>query len=249
MRDRIRMLVLGVAGLAVIAASAGVSIAAGGEHVPTAVDRTASAKAFETAKMRIEVNGTDGDAGIQVNLDGRPWRAITIYGPDGREILDIHTKSDMRNFGLTELFTESNEPPFARFPLDDFKALFPEGDYLIVGDTIDGKRLVSTATLSHNIPEGPVILSPEDGATVPNDHTRVRWEPVSQPEGVEIVGYQVTLERQDPFRVYSVDLPADARSVRIPADYLEPGVEYSTEVLAIDASGNQTLTNITFIAG
>jgi hypothetical protein len=34
--------------------------------------------------------------------------------------------------------------------------------------------------------------------------------------------------------------------VTIPSEYFDPGTEYKLEVLAIEASGNQTLTEITF---
>ena len=39
----------------------------------------------------------------------------------------------IRNYGLTELFSESSEPPFDQFPFEDFKKLFPEGVYLSPG--------------------------------------------------------------------------------------------------------------------
>lgn len=254
MRNRIRALVLATAGLATIAASTGLGFAVGVERTPIGSGRAVQeppsrAKSFTRAELIIEVNGTDGDAGLQVNLDGEPWKVVAIFRPDGSEILEYRTRSDVRGFGMTELFSESSEPPFTRFPLDEFKALFPEGEYRLVGRTIDGDRVVGTAILTHDIPEGPVILTPEDGATVSTEDARIRWRPAPQPDGVEIVGYRVTFERADPLRIFNVDLPADARSVRIPAGYLESGVEYSAEVLAIDAGGNQTLTSIDITAG
>ncbi|HEU4355219.1 MAG TPA: fibronectin type III domain-containing protein, partial [Actinomycetota bacterium] len=86
------------------------------------------------------------------------------------------------------------------------------------------------------------------GATISSDGVTIRWKPTAQPAGVDVVGYQVTFEREDPLRVFSADLPADARRIRIPGVYLEPGVEYSAEVLTIDASGNRTLESITLTA-
>jgi hypothetical protein len=236
---------------------AGGAIAAGDQEPKGETDqgasastaRTSSAKRLEKAEVLVEINETDGDAGLQVFLDGRPWRAVTIYGPNGNDILAYQTRSKIRDFGMTELFSESSEPPFTRFPLDEFKALFPEGEYRFVGRSIDGARMVATATLSHAFPNAPEIVEPADGTAVSSDGTVIRWKPVPQPAGVEIVGYQVTLEREDPLRIFSVDLPADARRIRIPGVYLEPGVEYSAEVLAIDASGNRTLTSITLSTG
>ena len=67
----------------------------------------------------------------------------------------------------------------------------------------------------------------------------IAWKPVPTP-GVDIVGYQVVVTREDPLRVLSVDLPARARRLPVPAEFLQRGVEYKAEVLAIEASGNQT---------
>ncbi len=82
---------------------------------------------FETAKMIIEVNGTAGDAGLQISADAEPWRKFEVFRPDGRRIVNFRVENNLRNFGLTELFMESSEPPFTKFPLDKFKNLFPAG--------------------------------------------------------------------------------------------------------------------------
>jgi hypothetical protein len=210
---------------------------------------TAGAKAktipFADARLKIEVNATDGDAGLQVFLDGEPWRAVSLYNPSGRKLVEITAKGPLKNYGLTELFSESSEPSFDVFPLEEFKQLFPEGVYTFRGTTIDGKHLLSTARLTHDIPDGPRIVRPHNDAEVPRDHVVIAWKPVPTP-GVDIVGYQVVVTREDPLRVLSVDLPARARRLPVPAEFLQRGVEYKAEVLAIEASGNQTLTEIAF---
>jgi hypothetical protein len=198
------------------------------------------------ATMIVEVNATDGDAGLQVFLDGEAWRSMAITGPDGGTILDINAVGRLEDFGLTELFSESSEPPFDVFPLEEFKALWPEGRYSFAGTTVDGRRLTGRATLSHDIPSGPEITSPTEGATVAPGNVVASWDPGSQPSGVDIVGYRVIVERDNPLRVFSVELPASDNSVTIPSEYFDPGTEYKLEVLAIEASGNQTLTEITF---
>jgi hypothetical protein len=202
---------------------------------------------LDEATMIVEVNDTDGDAGLQVFLDGEAWQTMTVSGPDGREIIDIDTKSRLKNYGLTELFSESSEPTFDEFPLKKFKRLFPEGKYSFDGTTIEGDRLVGKAKLSHDLPDGPNITSPADGATVAPDNVVASWDPVPQPAGVNIVGYRAIVEREDPLRVFSVDLPASATRVTIPSEFLESGIEYKLEVQAIEASGNLTLTEITFL--
>ena len=72
------------------------------------------------------------------------------------------------------------------------------------------------------------------------------WTPAAQPAGIDIVGYRVIVTREDPLRVYSVDLPASARSVRIPAVFLQTDTEYELEIQAIEESGNWTFATSFF---
>jgi hypothetical protein len=239
-------LVLGLLLLAVLSGCVQASVQRG-------ADGSANNRAtipFADARMIVEVNATDGDAGLQVFLDGEPWKAVTIHRPDGRRMLDVTTRAQLRDYGLTELFSESSEPSFEEFPLEQFKALWPEGRYRFTGQTIEGDRLTGSAVLRHDIPDGPEIVDPADEATIGARDAVVRWRAGAQPAGVEIVGYQVVVTREDvdPPDVFQVDLPAtgSGEEVRIPQQFLAPGVEYKAEVLAIAASGNQTLTEHVF---
>jgi hypothetical protein len=198
------------------------------------------------ATLIIEVNGTDGDAGLQFFLDGEPWNSMTISDPSGKVVVDVDAEGRLKDWGLTELFSESNEPPFSEVPLAEFKARFPEGRYTFVGETIEGQRLVGTARLSHDIPVEPEITSPADGATVDRDGVVARWRPAAQPGGIDIVGYRVIVTREDPLRVYQVELPASARKVPIPAAFLQSDTEYELEIQAIDESGNWTFATSFF---
>jgi hypothetical protein len=198
------------------------------------------------ATMIVEVNATDGDAGLQVFLDGEPWRSMRITSPDGRTILAVKATGRLRNFGLTELFSESSEPSFDEFPLHKFKRLFPEGRYRFVGTTIEGQRVAGRARLSHDIPDGPEITSPASDSTLPPGTILASWNPVPEPSGINIVGYRAIVEREDPLRVFSVDLPASVTSVTVPQEFVESGTAYKLEVQAIEASGNQTLTELEF---
>ena len=59
----------------------------------------------------------------------------------------------------------------------------------------------------------------------------------------DIVAYQILVVQEEPIlRTFSADVTADVTSLSIPAEFLLPGVEYKYEVLAIEASGNQTLS-------
>lgn len=213
---------------------------------PSSLPAVSTPVRLEEATMIVEVNATDGDAGLQVFLDGEPWSSMTISAPDGRRIVAINTRTRLRNYGLTELFSESSEPSFDMFPLRKFKRLFPEGRYSFVGTTIEGRGLVGRARLSHDVPDGPQITSPADGSTVALGSIVARWNPVPEPTGINVVGYRAIVEREDPLRVFSADLPASVTSVTIPSEFLQPGTQYKLEVQAIEASGNQTLTEIEF---
>jgi hypothetical protein len=205
---------------------------------------------FADARIKIEFNSTAEDVGIQVFLDGEAWKKVRIFSPDGK-IFQVNGRGNLKGLGLTELFFESQEPSLDELPLEDFLALFPEGDYQFQGTTVEGGSLVATATLTHDIPCGPIILSPAEGDTVDPSNTKIEWESVTNKvnlstgqcggEASEIAGYQVIVEREDPLRTFSVDLPASATDVVVPPEFLESGTEYKFEVLAIEVSGNQTI--------
>ncbi len=199
--------------------------------------------------MIVELNATDGDAGLQVFLDGDPWRSMSIFGPDGRRILAIKARGRLKGHGLTELFSESSEPPFDELPLREFKRLFPEGRYRFGGETIRGRRLVGRATLTHDIPRGPKIVSPADGASVPQGDVLADWNPVTKPAGIRIIGYRAIVSDETGPRglTLEMELRRSQTSMTIPSEFLLAGKEYKLEVQAIERSGNQTITEITFM--
>jgi hypothetical protein len=222
------------------------TLALGGSAVAGRSGQAAEQVKLKEATLIVEVNATDGDAGLQVFLDGDPWRSMQIVAPNGRTILDVGTRGRLQGYGLTELFSESSEPPFDVFPLEKFKALFPEGRYTFSGTTIEGRRLVGSARLSHDIPAGPKILAPADDTRVGRSGVVARWRAVPAAEA-RIVGYRAIVTQEEPrLRVLSVDLPASARRVEIPREFLQPRTEYKLEVQAIERSGNQTLTEVSF---
>jgi len=202
---------------------------------------------FADARIIIELNSTDADAGIQVFLDGELWETVRMVSPDGRSLLDIEGKRSLKEQGLTELFFESAEPSLDQLPLDEFLARFPEGEYQFFGTTAEGDEITGAAPLTHSIPEGPVVVSPAEGAVLdPDNAVIISWKSVNSPPGIDIIGYQVIVSREDPLRIFSLDLPATTISVTVPPEFLEPGTEYRFEVLAIEASGNQTITESGF---
>jgi hypothetical protein len=192
------------------------------------------------AKIILEFNATDQDLGIQAFLGGPSWEVVEIVGPDGRRVFHVD-RGSLKELGINELSFESEEPSLEDLPLEQFLALFPEGEYEFIGKTVEGGDLESTATLTHDLPDGPVVVSPEEGSVDP-DNTVIKWKPVVSPPGIEIIGYQVAVERESPFRALTADLAPTRTSFTVPADFLEPGTDYKFEVLAIEASGNQTIT-------
>jgi len=195
------------------------------------------------SRIYIEYNASANDLGYHVSLDGEDWKTLRIVNPAGRTIFDVTGRGPYSQLGMTELFFEGAEPSLDDFPLDELLALFPEGKYKFTGLTVDGAGISSTGTLTHAIPDGPVVSAVVDGDTVV-----IGWEAVTgTPPGfpnrrIEISGYQVIV---DPFQV---TLPATSREVTLPREFvrtLKAGV-HPFEVLAIEAGGNQSITEGTF---
>jgi hypothetical protein len=200
------------------------------------------------ASIIVEKNATDGDAGLQVFLDGEGWREMTVTAPDGRRMLVVSNTGSLKTWGLTELFSESSEPPFDRVPFREFKKRFPEGTYRFEGITVKGRRLAGRATLTHDIPKGPAITSPAHGASVPKADVLASWKPVTRPAGIRIVGYRAIVSDETSPRGFNLELELrpTKTSFQIPSQFLRAGNEYKLEVQAIEKSGNQTLTEIVF---
>jgi hypothetical protein len=192
----------------------------------------------------IETNATDGDAGLQLNLDAEDWRSLTIRDPRGRPIVGVQAKGPLRPLGLTELFFEASEPSFDEVPFSQFKKRFPQGRYTFRGRTVEGRRLAGADRLSHLVPARPKVTFPADGAEVDPNGFTVTWEPVTRPAGVDIETYIVTVVQGD--RELNMDVPGSETSATIPGQFLEPGTKSELEVLSREKSGNQTITALEF---
>lgn len=205
----------------------------------------ASAQEFKIAKIYWEYNASANDLGVHVSLDAEDWTTLKILHPNGQTLYQVTTGGGWKRFGLTEMFFEGAEPalkPAGDVALQELLNLFPKGQYKFVAKAIDG-ALESRPTLSHAIPAGPEVSAEFD-----EDEVIIRWKAVTRPprgfpdEPINIVGYQVIVGS------FQVTLPASSRSVTVPEEYvksLEPGPQ-PFEVLAIEKSGNQTLTEGSF---
>lgn len=212
-------------------------------------DQAEPVVALKDARLKIEFNATDRDVGVQLFVDADPWKSMQLYDPHGRLILRTTTRGPMAKQGGTELFLESGEPSLDDVPLDVFLQRWPAGEYRLVGEGIDGEELVGTATFTHNIPAGPVLVSPAEGAVVdPRANLVVQWQGVGPANGSPIIGYQVLVVRPDtgiralPKIILDVMMPPGATSMAVPPGFLLPDVAYEWEVLAIESGGNQTLS-------
>lgn len=215
---------------------------------------------LKEAKLNVEHNDKDKDTGFQGFLDSEGWNRITVTGPDG-EVLEFEAEDELGQLGMTELLFETVEPENAEVPIDELLETLPEGEYTFRGSAIAaGEKngtTIGTALLTHDIPRGPGILTPEEDEEVPEDEDLlVDWEGVEETiEGdpVNINAYQLIIEKvEDPHphmigkMGLSMYLPPDVTEMRIPHEFLEPGTDYDWEVLAIEESGNQSINSSSF---
>lgn len=208
---------------------------------------------LKDARLKIELNSTAGDAGIQVFIDADPWKSMEIFDPYGKRVFQSVTRGRFAKQGGTELFLESAEPNFSELTLEKFLKRFPEGKYYFKGKGMAGETFVGAAQLTHNLPAGPGLISPLEGqGLVDPENAVLTWHSVAAPNGSPIVSYQVlVVQLQSSFPAIpkvtlDVMMPATATSMTVPAGFLLPDTEYEWEVLAIEASGNQTLSTSFF---
>jgi hypothetical protein len=215
--------------------------------------------ALDISRIFIEYNSSPdaNDLGFHIFLDGEDWKKLRIVNPAGRTIFQVAGKGEgFGTLGLTELFSEGAEPSLDDVPLDELLSLFPEGEYEFVGRTVDGAPVEGTSTLTHAVPAGPDV-SDSDDMVGPGNSLTIRWDPVTEeatdPAGgvfpdlpIVVVAYQVIVGS------FQVTLPASdppaPMSLIVPPEFvasLEPGT-HQFEVLAIEAGGNQTITEGSF---
>ena len=147
-------------------------------------DRQREVLALKDARLKIEFNATDRDAGVQLFVDSEPWSSLDVYDTGGRLMLRATARGRFALQGGTELFMESGEPSLDEVPLDVFLNRFPAGQYKIVANGIDGLTYVGHANFTHNIPDGPVLVAPAQDEVVNPHHLTVRWQAVVKGGGL-----------------------------------------------------------------
>jgi hypothetical protein len=220
---------------------------------------SASTIPLKDAKLNIEHNATDRDTGFQGFIDSEGWQRLTVTGPAG-DVLAFEGRGALGDLGLTELFFETVEPTNKATSIKRMLAKLPAGKYTIAGPAQEnGKSMGETsgkAWLTHDIPRGPKLISPGADATVPVRGVVAEWMPVKRTitgKPVKIIAYQLIIERDiDPHRHMSgklglsMYLPPSVTRIEVPDGFLQRGTSYNWEVLAIERSGNQTLSSGSF---
>jgi hypothetical protein len=242
------------------------SSAEGGTALANATSACPSAESgvrttqIATAKLIIEFNSTDDDIGVHGAFDDHGWKTLCVFDPAGRPVLEVGPQGQLRDLTMAGIFFESREPPSSEFSFADLKAAFPEGEYAVRAESFDGTILVGSATFTHAVPAPPGITSPVIAAEprgakknpVSRDNLVVSWDRVTRTvdgRPVDITGYEVIVTKEaheDPHGfsrpIYDVHVLPSVNRLRVPREFLEAGTVYELEVLALEVSGNQTIS-------
>jgi hypothetical protein len=131
--------------------------------------------------------------------------------------------------------------------------------YKARGRSFDGTVLTGQAHFTHEVPAPPNIISPEiaedperPGTPVQRTDLTIGWDRVRKTvdgQPVKITGYEVIVTKEAPDDphgfsrpTYDVHVPARVNALSVPAEFLEPDTVYELEVLALEESGNQTIS-------
>jgi hypothetical protein len=223
------------------------------------------AEPFKVTNIHFETNASACDMGIQMIFDTDGITEGLVRDPNRHRVYSFASAGGMKaTGGQTEGFLEGVEPQITELlsalgcefsdeeeeiSLADLFEAWPAGNYTFTGRR-KGARFRDQATLTHLIPAGPAIVAPPEGTVVPDDAALViEWELVTEAiladlGPVTIVGYHVIVVEAggEALPQLDVDLPSDATSVTVPAEYLKQSTVYQFEVLASEESGNQTIT-------
>jgi len=245
-------LLVAVAHLACGTVLAGGNSSDANASVDCASSATGPAVQLPTAKLIIEHNSTDADTGVHGAFDGVDWLELCVFDPNGRQILGVRPQGQLKDLSMSGIFFESREPPNEAISIADILAQFPEGMYSIGGTTLQGRRMKGAAIFTHDIPAEPIVIFPQDGAVVDPSSLVIRWDPVGltltgaplKTTGYEVIITKLVADDPNGFSrpTFDVHLPPSRTQLSIPSEFLEPRTSYELEVLALEESGNQTIT-------
>ena len=221
------------AGLAMFAASAAV---AANDNILAASTPTP----FEEASLIVEQNATDGDTEVVIfGIAGdEGLRLLRIKSPDGRKVATL-LAPDPTTLGMREFLFESPEPPG-----EAILAAYPEGRYVLYGESVTGEVFRSVLTLSHDLPAPVTILHPAHEAELPaREPLVVRWSKVP---GIAEYVLEFENETEEREQAFTINLAPHVTSYRIPANLLPPGGEYQIGIHTVAENGNIVAVESTF---
>jgi len=237
-----------------VALGLGLAIPGAVESAPAVSAKKAPAAEFPAATLIIEFNASAEDVGVQFFLDADEWQTVPSLDPAGKEVFQSTARGRLLDQGGgTELFVESVEPELIELPLDEFFEIFPAGTYTFLGRTPDGERLASTVEFTHVIPAGPEVVLPVGSTEECTENVPIpaviAWNDVTATidgSPLDVDRYEVIVENDESnFDVHMA--PGADTQITVPSEFLAPGTEYIFEVLAIEAGGNQTITEGCFV--
>ncbi|UCE79855.1 MAG: hypothetical protein JSV13_04245, partial [Nitrospiraceae bacterium] len=167
----------------------------------------------------------------------------------------VNNGGSLSEIGSTEVFTESAEPSFDEIPREDLLGMFPEGEYTFIGTTVEGETIAGTSMLSHSL-AAPVSL--EIDVNVNSNSAVIEWTDESAVNDPEIIGYEVVSEivaenesGEELVFVNTATFPASVMSFTVSPEFVSMALDYQAadqlleakvEVIAIEESGNKTIT-------
>ena len=223
-------------------------------------DMPADTRPIAAARLIIEYNATDGDIGVHGYGDDDGWSELCVFDPSGTLVLHVDPEAQLGDLGLGSFFFESREPPESVWDYAALKGAFPEGDYAMRAKLFDGTGREGIARFTTLVPRPPEITAPDlvedaeemEPPVLPAADLEVTWTPVTaslDDRAPQITGYELIVtdeeyEDADGFSkpIFDVHLGPEVTGFTVPAAFLRPGTLYEIEVLALETSGNQTIT-------
>jgi len=194
---------------------------------------------FEDATIRVERNDTDGDTEIVLTakpLTDKGLARLTVLSPQWRKV--VETDAPNRTQGLREFLFESPEPEESQILRS-----YPAGTYLYFGTATDGQQFVGSATLSHELPGAPVIISPVEASAISPGALVISWAAV--PDAAQYI-VEFENESADPEESFSFIVGADTTSFAVPGTIVSPSSDYQVGVASVHENGNVVFVETTF---
>ena len=209
------------------------------------LERKENVMAFDDAEIIFEQNATDGDVEVvifaKLEESDAGMQQFWLYGPNGKVVYEFTSPKKGNNIGGREVVVESPEPA----DLTIVKNAYPEGTYTFIATSFDKDWFVSTAYLSHELPDVSITFPVAD-TEVSVWAFDVTWEAITDSTEkfiVELVNEDSDLEEE-----LLVDIPADRNSFRAPEDWMVAGSEYQVVVGIVNEFGNKTFREINVMA-